>query len=494
MSPPRVLIAGATGYVGGRLAGALERGGCSLRCLARRPEPLRSRVSSTTEVVRGDVLDPGSLRGAMEGIEAAFYLVHSMGSRGDFEQEELRGARNFGEAAARAGVSRIIYLGGLAAPGESLSPHLRSRVRVGDELRSHGVPVVELRASIVIGSGGLSFEMIRALVERLPVMVTPRWVDIPAQPIAIGDVLAYLEESIHVPLEGNVIFEIGGTDRTTYAGIMREYARQRGLTRRMIPVPVLTPRLSSLWLGLVTPLYARVGRKLIDSIRHATVVTDGRARQVFNVRPMGLREAIAVALRHEDREVAETRWSDAVSSSGRPAAWGGVRFGSRLVDSRQVTIPQPRERVFEPIRRLGGRTGWYSFDWLWRFRGFLDLLAGGAGMRRGRPHPDRIRPGDTLDFWRVEAIEPGRLLRLSAEMRLPGRAWLEFRLEEADGGTLLRQTAIFDPVGLTGICYWYALYPLHEIVFRGLLRDIVSRASPAGSATGGGTHASGAAA
>lgn len=491
MRKRRALVAGATGYVGGRLVGALERRGRAVRCLARRPGPLRARVSAATEVIRGDVLDPGSLHQAMENVDVAFYLVHSMGSRGDFEQEEIRGARNFGEAAARAGVRRIIYLGGLAGSGERLSPHLRSRVRVGDELRAHGVEMVELRASIIIGSGGLSFEMIRALVERLPVMVTPRWVDIPAQPIAIGDVVDYLVAAMDVPLKGSAVFEIGGTDRTTYAGIMREYARQRGLTRRMIPVPVLTPRLSSLWLGLVTPLYARVGRKLIDSIRHATVVTDNRALAVFNVRPMGLREAIAVALRREDREVAETRWSDAVSSTGRPAAWGGVRFGSRLVDSRHVVLPVAREKVFEPIRRLGGETGWYSFDWLWRLRGFLDLLVGGAGMRRGRPHPERIHPGDTLDFWRVEAITPGRLLRLSAEMRLPGRAWLEFRLEDHEDGTLLRQTAIFDPVGLTGICYWYALYPLHEIVFRGLLRDIASRA---GGTRGPGTRAAGAAA
>jgi uncharacterized protein YbjT (DUF2867 family) len=480
MNAGRVLVTGATGYVGGRLARFLEEQGRPVRCLARRPEALRGRVTGQTEIFRGDVLDPDSLRKALEGIDVAFYLVHSMGTRGDFEEEELRGARHFGEAAAAAGVRRIIYLGGLATPVEDLSPHLRSRLRVGDELRSHGVPVIEFRASIILGSGSLSFEMIRALAERLPVMITPRWVDIEAQPIAIGDVLSYLSDAIDVEIpggDGSAVFEIGGREVTSYAGIMREYARQRGLKRLMFRVPVLTPRLSSLWLGLVTPLYARVGRKLIDSIRHTTVVTDRRALEFFNVRPRGLEEAIRVALYNEDREVAETRWNDAVSSTGRPKAWGGVRFGTRLVDSREVVIPHARWKVFQPIRRLGGETGWYSFDWLWRLRGLLDLLAGGAGMRRGRPHPDRIMVADTLDFWRVEAFEEGRLLRLAAEMKLPGRAWLEFRLEDHHRGTLLRQIAIFDPVGLFGICYWYALYPLHEIVFRGLLRDIGAHAA-----------------
>jgi uncharacterized protein YbjT (DUF2867 family) len=301
---PVVLLTGATGYVGGRLLDVLETAGRRVRCLARRPAGLAPRVRPGTEVVRGDVLDRPSLTAALEGVHIAYYLVHSMGSAGSFEEEDRRGAEHFGAAAAVAGVRRIIYLGGLGDRDGTLSPHLRSRQEVGDVLRRSGVPVLEFRASIVIGAGSLSFEMIRALVERLPLMITPRWVSVPAQPIAIGDLLDYLVAAIDVPIEDHPIFEIGGADRVSYGDLMREYARQRGLRRVMIRVPVLTPRLSSLWLGLVTPLYARVGRQLIDSIRHPTVVQDDTALRVFAVRPQGVRAAVATALRDEDREPA----------------------------------------------------------------------------------------------------------------------------------------------------------------------------------------------
>jgi hypothetical protein len=254
---------------------------------------------------------------------------------------------------------------------------------------------------------------------------------------------------------------------------MKEYARQRGLKRLIIPVPVLTPKLSSLWLGLVTPLYARVGRKLIDSVRHDTVVTDDRAIQAFDIRPRGIREAIARALINEDQEFAATRWLDALSSPGKLKSWGGVKFGTRLVDSRSLQVPCTPEVAMQPIRRIGGKTGWYYGDWLWRLRGFVDLLFGGVGMRRGRRDPEWLMPGDTLDFWRVEAYEPNRLLRLFAEMKVPGRAWLQFEIEAHGAATTIRQTAIFDPVGMFGLLYWYALYPLHELIFRGMLRGIV---------------------
>jgi hypothetical protein len=256
---------------------------------------------------------------------------------------------------------------------------------------------------------------------------------------------------------------------------MREYARQRGLRRWIVPVPVLSPRLSSLWLGLVTPLYARVGRKLIDSVRHDTVVTDDRALRAFAIRPRGIREAIARALVHEDRELAETRWSDALSAPGEPRSFGGVVFGSRVLDSRTVRVPCAPADAMAPIRRIGGDAGWYVADWLWRVRGFLDLLVGGAGMRRGRRDPEHVRVGDPLDFWRVEAYEPDRLLRLQAEMRLPGRAWLQFEVEPDGEGSLVRQTAIFDPVGLLGLAYWYGLYPFHRVLFAGMLREIARR-------------------
>ncbi len=474
--PGFVLLTGATGYVGGRLLRDLEARGTPVRCLARRPDELRPRVSPRTEVVAGDVLDRGSLDAAFAGVTAAYYLVHSMGSSGSFEQADREAARNFAEAAGNAGVGRIIYLGGLGRQEEELSPHLRSRQEVGHILRGSGVPVVELRASIIIGSGSLSFEMIRSLVERLPVMVTPKWVRVQAQPIAIDDVLAYLVEALDTPAEGSRVFEIGGTDQVSYGDIMQAYARQRGLRRPMLPVPVLSPRLSSLWLGLVTPLYARIGRKLIESIVHPTVVADRSADKVFTVRPIGVEEAIRRALSAEERQFEATRWSDALSSAGETRSWGGTRFGPRRLDSRTVTVNVPPEAAFAPIARIGGRTGWYAWNGLWRIRGFLDLLVGGVGLRRGRPSPTDLHVGDALDFWRVEVFEPGRRLRLRAEMKVPGRAWLEFEVRPEGTGSRIRQTAIFDPVGLSGRLYWYALWPVHHLVFGGMLRGIARAA------------------
>ncbi len=473
-----ILLTGATGYVGGRLLPLLEQGGGRVRCLARRPASLAGRIGPATEVFAGDVLDRDSLDAAMKGVQVAYYLVHSMGASGSFEEADRTAAQNFGEAAHAAGVGRIIYLGGLGREEESLSAHLRSRQEVGEILRQSGVPVLEFRASIVIGSGSLSFEMIRSLVERLPIMITPRWVKVPAQPIAIDDLLAYLLSALQLPDSACRIYEIGGADRVSYAEIMQEYARQRGFRRRMIAVPVLTPYLSSLWLGLVTPLYARIGRKLIESIVHSTTVEDDSALREFPIRPMGIRESVARALAYEDREFAATRWSDALSSSGEPRSWGGVQFGSRLVDSRTRSVAVPPDQAFRPIQRIGGQTGYYAFNWLWRVRGFLDLLAGGVGTRRGRPSPQQLRVGDTLDFWRVEALEPNRLLRLAAEMRLPGRAWLEFEVtpQEDGSGSTIRQTASFDPVGLAGRLYWYGVWPLHGLVFRGMLRGIARAA------------------
>jgi uncharacterized protein YbjT (DUF2867 family) len=481
LQKPRILLTGASGYVGGRLLKALEQTDYPVRCLARRPDFLRPRVAAQTEVVAGDVLDPDSLSQALQGIDTAYYLVHSMGSGGSFEDEDRQAAQNFGQAARQAGVRRIIYLGGLGEDTGSLSSHLRSRQEVGAVLRESGVPIIEFRASIVIGPGSLSFEMIRALVERLPVMITPRWVAIQAQPIAISDLLDYLLTALSLSFEGHSIFEIGGTDQVSYGEVMHEYARQRGLRRFMLPVPVLTPRLSSLWLGLVTPLYARVGRKLIDSLRHPTIVHDSSALQIFNIQPKGMREAIAEALRNEEQEITATRWSDALSSAGPLPKWGGVRFGTRLVDSRTVEVVVSPAVAFTPIRRLGGQTGWYYGDWLWRLRGFLDLLLGGVGMRRGRRDPDELLIGDALDWWRVESYEPDCLLRLMAEMKLPGRAWLEFEVEGEAEHVTIRQTAIFDPIGLLGLAYWYLVYPLHQLVFAGMLQGIAKASRTRGN-------------
>lgn len=472
-----ILLTGCTGYVGGRLRRVLEERGYSLRCLARQPQRLDCFVSATTTVVEGDVLKPETLERAFEGVDTAFYLIHSMGADEDFEHHDREGAKNFARAARRAGVKRIIYLGGLAH-GDGLSPHLRSRHEVGELLRESGATVVELRASIVLGSGSLSFEMIRSLVERLPIMITPRWVEVKAQPIAIDDLLDYLVGAMEAPLKESRVFEIGGADRISYGDLMREYARQRGLRRIMIRVPVLSPRLSSLWLGLVTPIYARVGRKLIASIKNASVVHDEASLEFFSVKPRSMREAVEAAMRNEEREFTESSWFDAFSSGDNSRGWAGVQFRNRLVDARERTVRATPREAFAPIRRIGGANGWYAYDWLWRLRGLLDLLVGGVGVRRGRRSPDDLRIGDALDFWRVESYEPNQLLRLRAEMRLPGRAWLEFEVEPiGDGYVKIRQTAIFDPVGLFGLAYWYLICPLHDLVFASMLDSIADAAS-----------------
>ena len=454
----------------------LENQGYRIRCLARRPQNLESRVGDYTEVVPGDVLDRASLAGVFEGIETAYYLVHSMGSTGSFEDEDRRAAENFGQAAAAAGVRRIVYLGGLGDDQEDLSPHLRSRHEVGEVLRQSGVPIVEFRASIVIGSGSLSFELVRALVQRLPVMICPQWVSVKTQPIAIEDLLAYLVAVLHWTGDVSKIFEIGGPDQVSYGEIMREYARQRGLRRWLISVPLLTPRLSSLWLGFVTPVYARVGRKLVDSLRNPTIVQDGGALEEFPVNPRGLNEAIRRALINEEHEIAQTRWSDALSMSRGVRAWGGTRFRNRVLDTRVICVPVEPERAFAPIRRIGGKHGWYCADFLWTLRGWMDLAVGGIGKRRARRDSEHLRVGDVLDWWRVEEYEDSRHLKLAAEMKVPGRAWLEFEVEPTANGSKIRQTAIFDPVGLTGLLYWYSLFPIHVVIFGGMLREIARRA------------------
>lgn len=481
-SRPLILLTGASGYIGGRLLKALEKEGRLVRCLARRPEFLSSRVAPSTGVIKADCLDRSSLTPAVAGVHTAYYLVHSMGSPGRFECEDRQAAQNFADAARTAGVKRIVYLGGLGDENRALSAHLRSRHEVADILRSSGVPTIEFRASIVIGSGSLSFEMIRALVQRLPVMICPRWVGVKAQPIAVEDVIAYLIKALDLRPEQSHVFEIGGADQVSYGEIMQEYARQCGLRRWMIPVPVLTPRLSSLWLGLVTPVYARIGRKLVDSMRNPTLVRDPSALTILGVRPKGLREAIERALRQEDQEFGATRWSGALSSGGKPQSWGGVQFGTRLVDSRTVHVSVPPASAFAPVQRVGGSSGWYFANFLWRLRGSLDLLVGGVGLRRGRRDPVALAPGDALDFWRVETIEPDRCLGLVAEMKLPGRAWLQFEVEPDEHGSILRQTAIFDPAGLAGLLYWYSLYPVHCWIFKGMLRAMAARAQSAAHA------------
>jgi lipocalin/uncharacterized protein YbjT (DUF2867 family)/ligand-binding SRPBCC domain-containing protein len=447
-----ILLTGASGYVGSRLLRVLEEAGRAVRCLARQPERV-APGRATTEVVAGDCLDEASVLAAMDGVDQAYYLVHSMASGPGFAARDRHAAANFGRAAARAGVRRIVYLGGLGHDSDSLSTHLKSRVETGDALRESRVPVVEFRASIVIGAGSLSFEMIRALVERLPAMLCPRWVDTRTQPIAIDDVLAYLVAALDLPEGREGVFEIGGPEVVSYGEMMREYARLRGLRRLLIPVPVLTPRLSGLWLGLVTPAQARVGRALVEGLRNPTVVRSSAARETFAIRPMTLREAFVRAI-----------------DEG-----GAVQFKT---DTRLAVVDAPPAQAFVPIRRIGGAGGWYFGDRLWRLRGWVDGCLGGAGMPRHRRDPEACAVGDVIDGWRVEAYEPDRLLRLAAGLKLPGRGWLEFRVAPLGDGTrsLIRQTATFDPKGVAGRCYWYGVMPLHALVFRGLLRRIARRA------------------
>lgn len=467
---PRVLLTGATGYVGGRVLIELQRRGIAVRCLTRRPRALRE-AAPTTSVVVGDVTDAASLAGAFDGIETAYYMVHSMGSAGDFGEQDLAAANTFGRAAAAAGVDRIVYLGGLGG-GEGLSEHLASRQETGAILARH-VPTIEFRASIIIGSGSLSFEAINALVRRLPLMIAPRWVATSTQPIGIDDVVDYLVAALDLDRPPGV-YEIGGPDVMTYETLMLECARQQGLRRRIVGVPVLTPHLSSLWLGLVTPVYARVARKMIDGLRNETVVTDDRARRAFpEVTPAPAAAAIADAL---GERFAPTRWSDAVSSAGAFRTREGTPLERQRVDSRLVEVEVEPSRAFAPIQRIGGRAGWYAGNRLWALRGLLDLLVGGVGIRRGRRHPVELAVGDTVDFWRVEAFEQDRVLRLRAEMRLPGRAWLQWRVEPTDRGSLIRQTAFYEPHGLLGHMYWIAIAPLHTHIFRGMLRAIADMA------------------
>jgi uncharacterized protein YbjT (DUF2867 family) len=472
-----ILLTGATGYVGGVLLGELERRGHRVRCLARRPAKLAGKTGPLTEVVAGDASDPAALARACAGVDAAYWMVHAMDSGVDFERADRLAAERFAAAAREAGVGRIVYLGGLGADDdERLSPHLRSRHEVGAILRAGGGDVVELRASIVVGAGSFSFDLVRTLVERLPVMICPAWLATPTQPIAIGDVVAYLAAVLDLPPGPPRIFEIGGPDVVSYGAIMREYARQRGLHRLMIPVPVLTPRLSSLWLKLVAPRYSKVGRKLIDGLKNPTVVTSDAARRELPVRPLGLAAAVRAAIDQEDREFAGKRWADFADVEDLPHRYGGRTEGTRLVDHRRAVVAVPPERAFAAIERIGGANGWYACDWLWQLRGWMDRCVGGPGMSRGRREPERLAAGDVLDCWQVEVYQPPRRLRLAAEMRMPGRGWLEFEVVPRDGDVTIHQTAVFDPRGLGGLAYWYAIWPLHELVFSRMLAGIARHA------------------
>ncbi len=478
--PKLILVTGATGYVGGRLVPRLLEAGYRVRCLARDPRRLEGFAwRRQVEVVGGDALVINSLDEAMQGVSAAYYLIHGkQGGRGD-ALRDLAVARNFAASAENADIQRIIYLGELVNPTTDLSPYLRSRHETGYLLRYSHVPVTEFRAGMIVGSGSVLFEMIRYLTEREPVLTCPAWFFSRAQPIAIRDVLAYLQAALDQPESIGRVIEIGGETQLTYADMLLEYAKERGLKRSLIRTPFYAPRLSAYWVHMVTPIHWRVVLPLIEGLRSDLVVHDPAARKLFpGIHPLDFRTAVHLALGRIQRDNVETSWSDAlVSETGDVKPYELKVEEGMFIERRGVILDVDRQKVFRAFTGIGGTRGWLYMDWAWGIRGWLDKLIGGVGLRRGRRHPDDIRAGEALDFWRVESVEPDHLLRLRAEMKLPGKAWLEFRSEPAEGEkTALTTTAYFAPRGLFGTLYWYAMWPFHKFIFDGLTRRIASRA------------------
>jgi uncharacterized protein YbjT (DUF2867 family) len=479
------LVTGSTGYIGGRLVPELLAAGFRVRAMARHPENLRGRPwRDQVDVVRADASDPQDLRAALAGVDVAYYLIHALGTGATFQDRDRRTASAFASTAADAGIGRIVYLGGLFPEGEVLSHHLSSRKEVGDILVASGVPTTVLRAAVILGSGSASFEMLRYLTERLPVMVTPKWLDNRIQPIAVRDVLHYLVGAADVPEQISRAFDIGGPEVLTYREMMQRYAKVAGLPkRRIITVPLLTPSLSSHWVGLVTPVPNAIARPLVDSLIHEVVCKEHDLDEYVEPPADGLTSfdrAVELALtRIRDLDVATT-WTSA-ATPGAPSDplpsdpdWAG---GSLFKDARARRVDATPEQLWEVIEGIGGHTGWYSWGLGWWVRGFLDRLVGGPGLRRGRRHPQRLAVGDVLDFWRVEEYAPPHLLRLRAEMRLPGLAWLELSTETADdGATVFRQRALFHPRGLFGHAYWWSVFPFHGIVFGEMQRNIARTA------------------
>jgi uncharacterized protein YbjT (DUF2867 family) len=468
-----ILVTGASGYIGGRLVPRLVAEGHHVTCLVRNTERLNGHRFKNVEIRQGDLLNPDSLKGVMQDVEVAYYLVHSMadGVHGYIARDHTA-ASNFGDVAKAAGVKRIIYLGGLGKCDKFISPHLEARQQVGDMLRCTGVPVTEFRAAIVIGSGSMSFEMIRYLTERLPILFTPKWITTFCQPIAIENVLDYLTLSLNEPRSVGSIYEIGGPDILTYEGIMQGYATARQLKRKLVNLPILTMRILAIGADVVTPLPYPYLRILIEGLRSEVVVHDPSAQEVFKIKLIPYRQAVQQALmRHGSGEV-ETFWAEAQAGL-QPGLTHKDTEGMFIEQRRTASTAKP-ESVFAIFTRIGGKRGWYYADWLWQLRGWLDQLVGGEGMGRGRRHPDELQPGGVLDGWRVEMIEAGRLIRLWFEMKAPGPAWLQFEAQpRSEGGTLLILTAFFEPHGIPGLLYWYSLYPFHLLIFKGMSRAIL---------------------
>ena len=495
-----VLVTGATGYVGGRLVPCLLDEGYTVRCFVRSADRLEAQPwSDEVEVAVGDALEAETVPPAMKDVDAVYYLIHSLGSGEDaFEERDRRAATNVRTAAEEAGVERIVYLGGMRPKGERQSKHLQSRIETGHVLREGSVPVTEFRAAQIVGSGSLSFELVRYLTERVPVMICPRWVRTPTQPIAIRNVLQYLVAALDQPRSAGEIVEIGGADVLTYAEMFKIYSAVRGLRRWVVNVPFLTPRLSSHWVGLVTPISNRIARPLIEGLDNEVVVDDPtKAQSLFsNIEPIAFEAAVRLALRHAQSGAIPTVWNSAVSSAPDAAPTTRLELTEGLYrEERSRAVAASPAAVFSVLEQLGGRTGWLYGDALWRLRGWVDQLVGGVGFRRGRRDPETMRVGDAVDFWRVEAREANRLLRLRAEMQLPGRAWLQYEVHphpQDAARTRVTQTVFFEPKGLTGTLYWSLVRRLHGPLFAGQLRALARRAERRGAPQDGSSAAPGA--
>ena len=475
-----ILVTGATGYVGGRLVPRLLEAGYRVRCMARNPERLKCRSLQTSsqkgmqvEVVKGDALNKESLVSALQGVSVAYYLIHGFQGDKSDAQRDMTAARNFAEAAEEAGIQRIIYLGELVDTTDYLSPYLRARHETGR------VPVTEFRAGMIVGSGSVLFEMIRYLAEREFLFICPRWFFSMAQPVAIRDVLSYLISALDTPESVGKMIEIGGATRLTYAHMLFAYAKERGLKRFLIPTPFYAPRLSAYWIHMVTPIHWRVVLPLIEGLRAKLVVRDDLAKKLFpQIKPLDFQTATHLALHRIKIDEVETSWSDAlVTTAGDVQPYFFTVEEGLMIERRQIVVDLPPDAIFRAYTGLGGDRGWLYMDWAWELRGWLDKVVGGVGLRRGRRHPDKIHAGESLDFWRVEAIEPNRLMRLRAEMKVPGDAWLQFEsVPQEDGKTLLIVNAYFDVHGMIGVLYWYAMYPFHKFIFDGLTNRLASRA------------------
>ncbi|MEK6752194.1 MAG: SDR family oxidoreductase [Chloroflexota bacterium] len=477
-----ILVTGATGYVGGRLVPKLLEAGYRVRCLVRDPSRLQGCAwLNKVEVAQGDALDHDELVKAMQGVSAAYYLIHGMQGGKVNAERDLQAARNFAQAAEDAGIERIIYFGELVDPTSHLSPYLRARHETGYLLRYGKVPVTEIRAGMIVGSGSALFEMIRYLTEREPLLICPAWYFSQAQPIAIRDALSYLVDTLKTPDTIGRVIEVGGPTRLTYADMLMGYAKERNLKRWLIPTPFYAPRLSAYWVHMVTPIHWRVVAPLIEGLRDNLIVRDDTARKLFpQIQPIDFQTAAHLALGRIQRDTVETSWSDAlVTSLGDVKPYEFTVEEGLFIERRQVILDLPAETVFRSYMGIGGERGWLYMDWAWGMRGWLDKAIGGVGLRRGRRRPDEIHPGEALDFWRVESVEKNKRMRLRAEMKLPGKAWLQFDSTPAPDNkkeTVFTVTAYFEPHGLFGFLYWYAMWPFHKFIFDGLTSRLASRA------------------